>query len=76
MHAGQRKPDIWTQLLQNRVGNWSIDSIFRFDIVVDMFAIKLLKKFFEDKDNWSLDYFENKEKHNQNPYENSLAIGA
>ena len=37
---------------------------------------KLLKKFFEDKDNWSLDYFENKDKHNQNPYENSLAIGA
>ena len=32
-------------------------------------------KVFEDKDNWSLDYFENKEKHNQNPYE-KLAIGA
>ena len=37
---------------------------------------KLLKKFFENKDNWSFDYFENKENRNQNSYENPLAIGA
>ena len=37
---------------------------------------KLLKKFFENKDNWSFDYFENKENRNQNSYENTLAIGA
>tara|TARA_B100000575_G_C23083612_1_gene624385 strand:+ start:318 stop:1238 length:921 start_codon:yes stop_codon:yes gene_type:complete len=36
---------------------------------------KLLKKLFEDKDNWSFDYFENNEKRNQNSYVNPLAIG-
>ena len=33
---------------------------------------KLLKKFFSEKSNWS---FENSEKHNQNTYENPVAIG-
>ena len=35
---------------------------------------KLLRKFFSDSANWSLEDFENMEKHNQNSYENPLAI--
>ncbi len=35
---------------------------------------KLLRKFFSDSANWSFEDFENMEKHNQNSYENPLAI--
>ena len=35
---------------------------------------KLLRKFFSDNANWSFEDFENMEKHNQNSYENPLAI--
>ena len=37
---------------------------------------KLLKKFFSDKENWSIENFENLEKQNQNSSENSVAISA
>ncbi len=36
---------------------------------------KLLKKFFSDKSNWSLENFDNTKKQNQNSYENPIAIG-
>ena len=37
---------------------------------------KLLRKFFSDKSNWSLENFENIEKQNQNTLDNSVSIGA
>ena len=37
---------------------------------------KLLRKFFSDKSNWSLENFENIEKKNQNTLDNSVSIGA
>ncbi len=37
---------------------------------------KLLKKFFSNKANWSLENFENNEKQNENSYKNPVAIGA
>ena len=37
---------------------------------------KLLKKFFSDKENWSIENFEDLEKQNQNSSENSVAISA
>ena len=37
---------------------------------------KLLKKFFSNKANWSLENFENIEKQNENSYKNPVAIGA
>tara|TARA_B100001121_G_C18684957_1_gene620278 strand:- start:1178 stop:2098 length:921 start_codon:yes stop_codon:yes gene_type:complete len=37
---------------------------------------KLLKKFFSEKANWTFENFEDSEKHNQNSYENPVAIGA
>ena len=37
---------------------------------------KLLRKFFSDKSNWSLENFENIEKQNQNTLDNPVSIGA
>ena len=37
---------------------------------------KLLMRFFSDQANWSLENFENIEKHNDNSYKNPVAIGA
>ena len=37
---------------------------------------KLLKKFFSNKANWSLESFENIEKQNENSYKNPVAINA
>ncbi len=36
---------------------------------------KLLVKFFSDKSNWSLGYFDNIEKQNENSYKNPVAVG-
>ena len=37
---------------------------------------KLLMKFFSNKENWSLENFENVEKQNENSYKNPLVVGA
>ena len=37
---------------------------------------KLLMKFFSNKENWSLENFENAEKQNENSYKNPLVVGA